>query len=36
MDPIEDDKEFKCTECGKPISTDKQYCSDACFKASQL
>lgn len=32
----EETKEFECTECGKPMETDKTYCSDACFKASQL
>lgn len=29
-------KEFECSECGKPMDKDKVYCSDACFKASQL
>ena len=27
---------YECAECGKVIETDKTYCSDDCFKASQL
>jgi predicted nucleic acid-binding Zn ribbon protein len=36
MNPEEDIKEFECQECGTPMERDKTYCSDDCFKASQL
>jgi predicted nucleic acid-binding Zn ribbon protein len=32
----EDEPEFECSECGTPVEKEGQYCSNACFKASQL
>ena len=36
LETPEEEPEFECSECGEPMETDKTYCSDACFKASQL
>jgi predicted nucleic acid-binding Zn ribbon protein len=36
MNPEEEIKVYKCQECGVPMKKDKTYCSDDCFKASQL
>lgn len=27
-------KEYECSECGKPLETDAGYCSGTCFEAS--
>lgn len=35
-DTPEEELEFECTECGKPMATDKGTCSNKCFQASQL
>ena len=29
-------KEFECSECGKPLETDAGYCSGTCFEASMM
>ena len=29
-------KEYECSECGKPLDTDDGYCSGTCFEASML
>lgn len=34
--PFNQQEEFECTECGKPMDSDKGVCSNACFKASML
>jgi len=33
---FETEVEFECSECGKVMETDKTYCSNDCFKSSQL
>ena len=29
-------KEYECSECGKPLETDDGYCSGTCFEASMI
>lgn len=33
---IAEDLQYECLECGKPMEKDITYCSNDCFKASQL
>lgn len=35
LDPAEQ-PEYECSECGKPLHQDKEYCSQSCFNASML
>lgn len=34
--PVEIEAGYECSECGGVMETDKTYCSNDCFKASQL
>jgi hypothetical protein len=32
----QNDNEFECTECGKPMSSDSGVCSGKCLKSAML
>ena len=33
---LDEDKEYKCIQCGKTLDKDKGYCNNICFEAHML